>query len=266
MLDLIKKYKRKIIFYAITVFFIFLLAVQIPYWFGKEIALIKTDFEAPEVLNFLGNYISAFGTIVLGWIAIKQTDKANETSDNVAKLEKAKYDEKHRPSLIIDWIKLHDYEYNYVACNLDFNGRLHYVDANYEKSVNEERQCFEIKFLNTGHSGIYNCDLIEINSMPKELIKDIFSLFKNSDPFVLKSGEELNFNLFVYPNVIDRFALREINKIQLVFSCVNDFNEKYKLIFDIEGAIVFEGNNRCEGFIANGNHPIKWNCIVEKEE
>lgn len=265
MLDLIKKYKYKIIFYAIIGFVICLLLIQIPYWIGKEATLIKTDFEAPDILSFLGNYISAFGTIVLGWIAIKQTDKANQISDKVAELERAKYDENHRPSVIIDWVKLHDFEYNNIACKTDFNGQLRYINANYEVDSNEQRQCIEIKFINTGHTGIYNCDLFEVNSEPEEFSKSDITLGVMDEPFVLKTSEEIKFNLFVYPNAVERFALTQIAKINLVFTCVNDFNEKYKMIFNIEGTAICAGNNRCEGQLIECTHPVKWTCVVEKE-
>lgn len=264
MLDIIRKYIVKIIIYGILGFIGCLFIVQFPYWLGKIKVVIETDFEASDVLGFLGNYISALGTIILGWIAIKQTEKANDISKKVAELEVSKYIEEHDPVVLIDWVKLHDFSYNTIACNVGFNGQLHYIDANYESSINEERQCIEMKLINTGRSGIYNCQLVEVKSQPEELKYTTISMGISDNPFVLKAGEELKFNLFVYPNVVERFAVKKIKKIQVVLSCVNDFNEKYKLLFDIEGAYEFGGNNRCEGQLIPSPHPIKWEFKTEK--
>ena len=64
MLDVLKKYKYQVIKYAIIVFIGSLLIVQLPYWLGDIVTIIRTDFEPADILGFLGDYISAFGTIV----------------------------------------------------------------------------------------------------------------------------------------------------------------------------------------------------------
>ena len=152
MLEVLKKYKYQIIKFAIMFFLGSLFVVQLPYWLGDIKVLIQTDFEASDILGFLGDYISAFGTIVLGWIAIKQTDKANSISDRVAELELAKHEETHRPVILIDWVKLHDSSYNDIACNVGFGGQINYIDGKFEQGINEERQCIEINLINTGQS------------------------------------------------------------------------------------------------------------------
>ena len=265
MLDILKKYKRKIIIYGIMGFITCLLIIQVPYWIGESKVIIKTHFEAADILGFLGDYIAAFATLILGWIAIKQTEKANNISDRVAELEVAKHIEEHDPVVLIDWVKLHDFSYNDVACKIGFEGQLYYIDAKYENNINEQRQCIEINFINTGRSGIYNCKLEEVISQPEELKKSIILQGFSDAPFVLETGKKIKFNLFVYPNVVERFAVREIEKIQLIFSCVNDFNEKYKLIFDIEGTVEFMGNNRYEGQLVPSPHPVKWKLKTENE-
>lgn len=70
MRDLFDKNNNKIIKYGVLGFVGFLFIVQLPYWIGNFIVIIQTDYAASDVLAFLGNYISACGTIVLGWIAI----------------------------------------------------------------------------------------------------------------------------------------------------------------------------------------------------
>lgn len=41
-----------------------------------------TMWSAEDVLSFFGNYLSFFGTIILGAVAVFQTEKANEKTDN----------------------------------------------------------------------------------------------------------------------------------------------------------------------------------------
>lgn len=272
MRDLFDKNKNKIIKYGVLGFVGFLFIVQLPYWIGNFIVIIQTDYAASDVLAFLGNYISACGTIVLGWIAIKQTDqangmseKANNISDRVAQLEIAKHIAEHDPVVLVDWVKLHDFSYNNTACNVGFDGQLHYIEGQYDNNINEQRQCIEINLINTGRTGIYNCQLEEVNSTPTELKRGTTFLGIKDAPFVLKTGKEVKFNLFMYSNIVERFAVKKITNIQLVFSCVNDFNEKYTLFFDVEGAFEFHGNNRCEGQLVPCPHPVKWTFRIEKK-
>lgn len=267
VLSLLKKHLKKIIYgiiFGIIGFVGCLFVVQFPYWIGESRVLIRTHFGAADVLGFLGDYITAFGTLTLGLIAIKQTEKANSISDKVAELEAAKHKEEHDPVILIDWVKLHDFSYNQIACKVGFDGQLHYIDAKFENDINEERQCIEINFINTGRSGIYNCKLEEVSSQPDELKGRSAFTGVSDAPFSLETGKNLKLNLFVYPNAVERFAIREIEKIRLVFSCVNDFNEKYNLIFDIEGAIKLLGNNRCDAQLVPSTHPVKWIFKTEK--
>ena len=265
LLETLKKNKNKIVICTMIGFVACLFIVQLPYWIGRIKVLIDTDYSASDVLAFLGNYISAIGTIILGWIAIKQTEQANKISDNanrinerVAELEIARHIEEHDPVILIEWVKLHDFSYNKIACKDGFDGKLHHVRAKFEKNVNESRQCIEINLLNTGKSGIHNCKLEKVCYIPEELEKDFSCLGDLDAPFALKAGSEIKFNLFLYPNVVERFAIRELQSIQIMFSCINDYNEKYYLILDIEGAVSHMGNNRYEGLLFPRPHPVNY--------
>lgn len=266
VLDFFKTRIGKSLICLIVGFIIFiacLFIVQLPYWVGKHKVIIRTNFEAADILGFLGNYISAFGALILGWVAIQQADKANALSDRVANLEDARYKEEHNPVILIDWVKLHDSQYNDIACKVGFKGKLHYVNSKIENDFNGERQCIEINFINTGHCGIHNCQLVSVSSQPEDLEKDYIGLGLFDSSFALKPAAELNFNLLVNQNVVERFAVRKLEKIELVFSCVNDFNEKYNLLFEIEGTIKSMGNNRYEGQLVPCAHPVNWDFKAE---
>lgn len=96
-----------------------------------------------------------------------------------------------------------NFTYNSIACKVGFDGQLHYVDGKYENSINEERQCIELNLINTGRSGVYNCKLEQVNSQPEELKRSIASVGVSDEPFVLKAGEQLKFNLYTYSNVVE---------------------------------------------------------------
>lgn len=273
MLEILKRNKKKIVLSTIIGFVGCLFIIQLPYWIGRIKVLIDTDYSASYVLAFLGNYISAIGTIILGWIAIKQTEQANKISENanrisekMAELEIAKHIEEHDPVILVEWVKLHNSSYNDIACKEGFDGKLHYIRAKFEKNVNEERQCIEINLLNTGRSGIHNCKLEKVCSTPEEIEKD-FSLLGDLDaPFALKAGADIKFNLFLYPNVVERFAIKELQSIQIMFSCINDYNEKYYLILDIAGAISHMGNNRYEDLLFPRPHPVNFTFSSKRIE
>ena len=80
-----------------------------------------------------------------------------------------------------------------------------------------KRSGIELNLINTGRSGIYNCKLEQVNSQPEELKRSVASVGVSDEPFVLKAGEQLKFNLYTYSNIVERFAVKEIEKIQLVF-------------------------------------------------
>lgn len=257
-----KKY-LKYLFGGIVIFFVCLLLVQIPYWIGDKYSIIETDFSAGEVLSFLGAYIAAAGTIFLGCISIKQTEQANNTSNRVLGIEERRYKEDHQPVITIDCVNLHNTSFNSVAKNTPYAGRVYYVDANYLNTVNDERACFEIKVINTGRTGIYNCVMKGISSSPIELKYSSTNIdLAEAAPFNLAVGATLDLNLFLYPNVIERFAQRKIQNIKVVFECINDFNEKYILTLTISGNIVLIGN-RYEEMLVPTPHPIIWELDCE---
>lgn len=261
--SLLKFSLKEILVIGIIFFLLFLFTIQLPYRIGEHLTIIKTPFEAADVLGFLGDYLSAFGALILGLVAIQQADKANLVSDRVANLEKSRYKEEHDPVVLIEWVKLHSPYYNKDACNIASDGKRYFIDASYESNVNEERQCIEINFTNTGHCGIYNCQLESVSSHPEELKRASVLSGVLDSPFSLKPGKDLKLNLFVYPNVAKRFATKEIQKIKLTFSCVNSFNEKYNLFFEIEGTTHLMGVYQYEEQLVHCQHPVNFNFKAE---
>lgn len=249
----------KCVLVAIIVFIIFLLVVQVPYWIGDNCLIIKTDFTASDVLSFLGTYVAAVGTIYLGSITIKQTQKANDISNRVLDLEEKRYKEDHQPVITIDCVNLHDESFNSVAKNASYQGRVYYVDANHLNTINDERACFEIKVVNTGRTGLYNCIIKEIVSFPEEFKYSTSNIDSaKAAPFNLATGENIALNLFLYSHTIELFAKNTIKKVTIVLECTNDFNEKFQMLLTISGSIILCGN-RYEKMLVPTPHPIIWN-------
>ena len=258
MLDLLKKHKGIIIKTIIIVFISCLLIAQIPFWIGKWRVFIPTEMDESDILSFLGDFISAIGSILLGWYAIKQTDKANNTNDRLLAIEEQRHREDHQPSVIVESVILHNTTFTQTPLHGDKESRLYYVDANYEHTVNDERACIEIKIVNTGNTGIFNCQVKTISSFPEEMASGIqnFDEFWSA-PFTLLPESSISLHLYTYPNVIERFATRKIKYINLTVNCVNRFNEKYTIFLKLEGNVELHGN-RYEDMLGPTPHPIVW--------
>lgn len=272
MLDLLNKHKKTLFKYILVAFIASLLIVQIPYWIGKWWLIIPTDFEASDVLSFLGDFISAIGTILLGWYAIIQTDKANDTNDRLLAIEEQRYQEDHQPVIVVDSVILHNTSFKNTPLYLDANkqydtgSRLYYVDAAFEKSVNEERACIEIKITNTGRTGIYNCQIKSISSVPEELkygIQNIDSF--HSASFSLSPSNSMPIHLYVYPNVIERFSIMNLNQIKITLECVNNYNEKYIIALTIKGDCELY-SPRYEDMLVPTQHPVVWDVQYSQKE
>ena len=64
-----------------------ILAIHILFKWDPGISCLIPEWEAGEILGYCGDVISFLGTIVLGYIAILQTEKANTLSNEMVKLE-----------------------------------------------------------------------------------------------------------------------------------------------------------------------------------
>lgn len=100
-MEWLKKLLTNIWFY-VRMFFVSLLIPPIINWMfrvGTETGEgIVTMWQAADALSFAGDYLSFFGTVILGAVAVFQTDKANaqtekanELATQMQKLEQAKF-------------------------------------------------------------------------------------------------------------------------------------------------------------------------------
>jgi hypothetical protein len=167
-------------------FIIPMLLIQIPYWLGKIVVLIPTDFEASDILSYFGSFISALGTVALGAVAIWQNEKFKEQE------------------------KINEHFTNIVARKSEqpvFNLELY--------TVGEEHIYFN--FENVGQNPAYKINIFEL---PHE-IKSIYD--KQSDQYaeICNTDEQAVLNnkekMFIDFNIKD-YNLKQNLKIKTCFA------------------------------------------------
>lgn len=114
------------------------------------------EWTAGDVLGYVGDVLSFIGTIALGYIAIKQNDKANELNSELVKIEK------NRTKPYLDINSLHLYK---IFLARDLENKLDEIDRNdliltllhTSNPRGESRTTcalIELKVCNNGHSDI----------------------------------------------------------------------------------------------------------------
>lgn len=266
MLEKLKKMKCRIAVYAILCCLVCLIIAEVPYWIGKMRIIITSDTDSGDILTFLGTYLSAMGTVILGYIAIKQTDYANDINNRLLTLEEKSYLETHKPAISVDYIKLHNELYDDITKKSGYDGKVYYADIIGEKNEKVPREWIELSLTNSGKSGIYNCKLKEITSTPEKLEYSSYSIYgAHSSAFNLAPKEHVSINLYAPKDVVKCFASKKLEAISLRFYCTNDYNEEYNLKLSIFGEVSVLGAYSCEDTLVPTAHPhytkIEWDLI-----
>lgn len=97
ILQWINENKVKTICIISAIIFVPILIIHILFKWDPGISCLIPEWEAGDILGYFGDVISFLGTIILGYIAILQTEKANTLSNEMVKLEW----EKKKPCLDI---------------------------------------------------------------------------------------------------------------------------------------------------------------------
>ena len=72
---------------AILLFTLPLIIINILFKMKTDIWFLKAEWSAGEVLSYIGGFEALLGTIILGVVAIKQNNKANDINDRLLKME-----------------------------------------------------------------------------------------------------------------------------------------------------------------------------------
>lgn len=266
MLEELKKKKCRIAVYAILCCLGCLIIAEVPYWIGKMKIIITSDTDSGDILTFLGTYLSAMGTVILGYITSKQTDYANNINNRLLTLEEKNYLEAHKPAISVDYVKLHNELYDDIAKKTEYDGKVYYADIIGAKNTNVPCEWIELSLTNSGKSGIYNCKLKEVTSSPEKLEYSSYNICSaHSSAFNLAPKEHVSINLYVPKDVVKCFASRELEVISLRFYCTNDYNEEYNLKLSIYGEVSVLGAYSYEDTLVPTSHPhytkIEWDLI-----
>lgn len=82
----VKKHKMKTILVIIGLFLVPLIVVHLLFKWNTGYDFISAEWSAGDLIGYIAGFEAFAGTVVLGIIAVWQTDKANKTNDSLLKL------------------------------------------------------------------------------------------------------------------------------------------------------------------------------------
>lgn len=83
----INQHKVMTIVLLVIIVFFPLVVIHVIFKIRVNCYWIKSEWSAGEVLSYFGEVLSFIGTMVLGYVAIKQTEKSNSLSDKLVQIE-----------------------------------------------------------------------------------------------------------------------------------------------------------------------------------
>lgn len=90
ILEWIKNNKMKTVLIIVSIIFAPIFMIHILFKFDFGINFFVPKWEAGDVLGYFGDVLSFLGTIVLGYVAIIQTEKANAISEKLMEMDQVK--------------------------------------------------------------------------------------------------------------------------------------------------------------------------------
>ena len=96
-------HKKWIIALSVAIIFLPIMVIHLLFKIQSNCYWIEAEWEAGEVLGYFGDVLSFIGTVVLGYIAIAQTEKANQLNGELLKIEKNRI----KPCLDISSLQLY---------------------------------------------------------------------------------------------------------------------------------------------------------------
>lgn len=97
ILEWINKHKKLSVLLIVLVIFAPILIIHILFKIKTNCYFITAEWDSGDVLGYFGNVLSFIGTVFLGYVAVCQSQKANQLSNEIVKLEWGKI----KPSLDI---------------------------------------------------------------------------------------------------------------------------------------------------------------------
>lgn len=81
-------HKKQMIILIIAIIILPMIVIHFLFKIKTNCYWIQAEWDAGEVLGYFGDILSFIGTVILGYIAIAQTEKANQLNEELVKIEK----------------------------------------------------------------------------------------------------------------------------------------------------------------------------------
>lgn len=95
------KHNKKIIGGTLGVFVVPLICVHLLFKWKSGISFIEAEWGAGDLLGYIGTILSFIGTVILGFLALEVSNKANNLSQKVIKIEEERYKLDNRPFVLV---------------------------------------------------------------------------------------------------------------------------------------------------------------------
>lgn len=215
ILKWISDHKKTTLFLCFLLAFLPIVVIHILFKIKTDMYWIQAEWEAGEVLGYFGGVLSFIGSLVLGYIAISQTEKANSLNEELLNIEKNKI----KPCVDIEGSHLHKI---YLAKDMyeqfpkkDRTDRM-VIEVLYtlnpRSGIVTDSALIELEVLNSGGSDIrriyiqgtefYLC----VNDPNNNTNKKIAMIFGNTN---LKVGEKRTLYIYVKREIVDSKELRD---------------------------------------------------------
>jgi hypothetical protein len=210
---------------AISIAICFLIATHVLYRIPAPCYWLETDWEAGDLLTFVG-------TIVLGYVAYwqnklanEQADKANETSDRLLRIGEDRYKLELRPFIMVD-----DYSaYIKNNCEILSNPDKTYIMVEKPAHDDDNVLCIEFSLMNTTNSYVSakyaSAEFLDIDNTWGHTGAN-----QKDDIVRLNPGESKPYVLFAPPDELVKLIS---HKIKLRFILENRISERYAEYFHI---------------------------------
>lgn len=90
ILKWIEKNKKITVVFCCILIFLPIIAIHFLFKIKTGCYLIEAEWEPGDILGYFGDVLSFLGTVVLGYVAISQTEKANNLNEELLNIEKRK--------------------------------------------------------------------------------------------------------------------------------------------------------------------------------
>ena len=225
-----KKHKIAIIVGIVLVFFVPLVSVHLLFKWESGISFIEAEWSAGDLLGYVGTILSFIGTIVLGFLALEASNKANDLSQKVIKLEEERYRLDVRPFVLVSNWKAYEINSN----ELIYSPKMKYIRVGDYQSGTALGLALELT--NTTESYV-SVEYSSGTTRNPEKCWTKTAVNQQNLKMMLAPGEKDEFVFYAAPSFMKEQEHQRI-KIELILE--NRFSKRYKENFVIIITSLFE--------------------------